>query len=198
MGARALSNYEAWDREAEGSAEARVVNVSPFVARFEVATVPGTRPRRYKLNPGESVHLQAGYVKEFKGAGREMVRATIESLTEREVFPKGRTLPMVVNEAKAQEMAQRWRDELAKGAEPPKPMEVSLPAADGGEPIKMTVTPAAMATNDRAQALAASVPRFDDDEDQAGGPMDDPPPDHNEPDDLPVVTAPAPKGRRGG
>ncbi len=195
---RTLSRYDDdFDRDAAMMSEARVVNVSPHIARFIIATTPGAAPRRYKLAPGESVHIQVGYTKAFVGAGRQPVRATIESLTEREAWPKGPTLPCVVHEERAAEMAERWRTTLARGAEPPKPIDVMLPSADGGEPVKMTVQPAAVATPMQAQAAAAKVPpipAFDDDEDQMGGQLDEPPPDHNEPLE-PVEVPKAGKGK---
>lgn len=182
---RTLSRYsEDFDRDAAMTSEARVVNVSPRIARFEIATTPGAQPRRYKLAAGDSVHIQSGYTQSFTGAGRQPVRATIESLTEMQVWPGGPTLPMVVHEHRAAEMRQRWTEMLAKGAEPPKPMDVMLPSADGGEPIKMTVQPAAPVP---AQ-VSTRAPIVDDDEDQSG-PIDDPPPEHNEP--LEAVTAPS-------
>ncbi|HUS27601.1 MAG TPA: hypothetical protein VMZ53_03810 [Kofleriaceae bacterium] len=169
--------------------EARVINVSPHVARFQIATTPGSQPRRYKLGPGESIHIQIGYTQSFQGAGRQPVRATIESLTEREVWNKGPTLPMVVHESRAAEMRSRWQEMIARGAEPPKPMDVYLPSADGGEPVKMTVQPAAAVTPAQVAAASSRLPAFDDDEDQSAAALDEPPPDHNEP--LEAVTVPA-------
>ena len=189
---RSLSRQqEEFDRDAAMMSESRGGNVSPWTSRFEIATTPGAPPRRYKLEPGQSVHLQLGYTQGFTGAGRQPVRAPIESLTEREVWPKGPTLPQVVHEDKATEMRQRWLDKLAKGAEPPKPVDVMLPSADGGEPIKMTVSPSAAAIPP-AQAAAVAKQIVDDDEDQAGGQLDEPPPDHNDPIEDVVVPSAAP------
>lgn len=178
-----------FDRDAAANSETRVVNVSPFTARFEVAGTPGSPPRRYTLAPGASVHLPSGYCFDFQGAGRQPVRATIKSLTEREVFPGGRPLPMVVHENEARDYAEQWRAEQARANLPPPPVDVMLPNANGGEPIKMTVQPAAPAAAMRQQP----VPDYDD-EDQ-DGPMDEPPPDHNDP--LPVVTTPAATDAKG-
>lgn len=195
---RSLSrSQEQFDRDAEMMSEARVMNVSPHVSRFEIATTPGAQPRRYKLQPGDSVHLQVGYTQAFTGAGRQPVRAPIEALTEREVWPRGPTLPMVVHESRAAEMRARWAELVARGAEPPKPVDVMLPSADGGEPIKMTVQPAAASTPAQAAASAGRLPAINDDEDQ-DGPLDEPPPDHNEPLEpvtLPAAAAPG-KGKR--
>lgn len=195
---RTLSRYnDDFDRDAALHSEARVINVSPHVARFEIATTPGAQPRRYKLAPGESTHIQVGYTQTFTGAGRQPVRATIESMTEREVWPKGPTLPMVVHEDRAAETRSRWEQTIARGAEPPKPMDVYLPSADGGEPVKMTVQPAAPTTPAQVAATSRALPAFDDDEDQAGGELDEPPPEHNDP--IEPVTVPtkaeAKKGR---
>lgn len=193
---RTLSRYkDDFDRDAELNSEARVVNVSPHIARFEIATTPGAAPRRYKLGPGQSTHLQVGYTRGFVGAGRRPVRATIESLTERQVYPgSSRTLPMVVHEERASEVAERWRAELARGVEAPKPVEVMMPSADGGEPIKMMVQPAPLATPAQAAAGAAALPAIDD-EDQDGGEPEEPPPDHDEP--LEAIATPVPTRGKG-
>lgn len=184
--ARGLSTPEDdFDRDAAQMSEARVINVSPFTARFEIATVPGSKPRRYKLEPGDSIHLQYGYTQEFQGAGRQPVRATIESLTEREAFPGGPTLPMVCHVDKQAQVARSWAEALARANTPPKPVKVMLPTANGGEPVEMIVQPA-------PPAFRAPI---EDDEDQDGGPLDEPPPDHNEPD--PVELPEAPKAKKG-
>lgn len=188
---RTLSKYnDDFDRDAAMQSEARVVNVSPHVARFMIATTAGSQPRKYRLQPGESVHIQVGYTHSFTGAGRQPVRATIESLTEMQVFAGGFTLPMVVHESKADEYRARWAEALAKGAEKPKAIDVMLPAADGGEPIKFTVQPAAA-----APALVPQRPVMSDDEDQAEGPLDEPPPDHNDP--IEPVEVPKAKAKGG-
>lgn len=193
---RTLSRYkEDFDRDAAMHSEARVVNVSPHTARFEIATTPGAQPRRYKLEPGQSIHVQLGYTQAFTGAGRQPVRATIESLTEREVWSRGPTLPMVVHEERAAEMAARWAQAIARGAEAPKPIDVMLPSADGGEPIKMTVQPAAVAAPAPTPTASARMAAFDDDEDQTGGELDEPPPEHNEP--LEAVTPAVPTRGKG-
>lgn len=190
---RTLSRYsEDFDRDAAMTSEARVVNVSPHTARFEIATTPGAQPRRYKLASGDSVHIQSGYTHSFTGAGRQPVRATIESLTEMQVWRGGPTLPMVVHESRAAEMRGRWMEMLAKGAEPPKPIDVMLPSADGGEPIKMTVQPSAPV----APQPTTRAPIVDDDEDQAGA-LDEPPPDHNEPLEAVAVPSVAESKRKG-
>lgn len=181
-----------FDRDAEEQSEALVVNVSPWPARFEIATVPGSKPRRYKLESGKSVSLQLGYTTSFIGASRQPVRPTIESLTEIEVYPRGPKLPMVVHIDRASEMRAKWEHELAKGAKPPEPMKVSLPSADGGEPLEMLVTPAGAPMAHREVPKMAPM---DDVEDQ-DGPIDDPPPDHNDP--IEPVTLPvADKGIKG-
>jgi hypothetical protein len=180
---RTNSRYDDFDRDAEMTSEARVVNVSPHVARFEIATTPGSHPRRYKLAPGKSVNIEFGYTQPFTGAGRQKVRAPIEALTELAVWAGGPTLPMVVHEDRADEVRRQWQEMIARGAEPPKPIDVMLPSANGGEPVKMTVQPAAA-----VPMRSAPAPQFDD-EDQASGELDEPPPDHNEP--LEAVTVPA-------
>lgn len=190
---RATDPVAEWDRDAEGQTEARVINVSPHVARFEIATNPGTKARRYTLKPGETVLLQSGYTRDFTGAGRQPVRATIESLTEREVFPKGPRLPMVVHEDRATEVHDQWRAALEAATQAPDLVKVAIPSADGGEPIETLVRPPSIAPSAAAvDKLAAAMPVIEDEEDQAGE-LDEPPPDHDEP--LPVVTEPK-KGRK--
>lgn len=187
-GMRTLSRYEdEFDRDAEQNSEARVVNVSPYVARFEIATTPGAKPRRYKLSPGQSMHLQAGYTRAFQGAGRQPVRATIEALTEREAFARGPALPQVVHEERAREIGDAWDAAIAKGKAPPAPQKVMLPSADGGDPIEMTVQPAGYG----AEPVPMRVAPLEDIEDQ-DGPLDEPPPDHNEPEDIPTIPAAQP------
>lgn len=195
-----LQEQEAFDRDAEAMSEVLVINVSPYEARFEIASTPGTKPRRYKLDPGRTVHLQSGYCEEFIGASRQPVRATIESLTEIEVFPRGPRLPMVVRTEKAHEMRDKWERALAKADAAPAPIKVMMAASDGGEPVEMTVQPSPQAHAPRPPM--APMASLDDDEDQAG-PLDEPPPDHNEPLEpvtLPAATGPAPTsgGKRGG
>lgn len=191
--ARATAHYDdEFDRDAEEQSEALVVNVSPNVARFEIATVQGSKPRRYKLEPGKSVNIQHGYTQDFIGASRQPVRATIESLTEIEVFPKGPRLPMVVHVDKARDMRAQWEAALAKGAVPAAPYVLSIPGANGGDAVEMTVTP----TSPQAPSAARAVmPALEDIEDQ-DGPLDEPPPDHNDP--IEPVTLPvADKGSKG-
>jgi hypothetical protein len=189
---RAPDPNEAWDRDAEGNTEQRVVNVSPYTARFEIAGTPGSPPRKYKLEPGQTTLLPGGYTREFMGAGRQPVRATIESLTEREVFAKGPRLPMVVHEDRQADTHAQWLAVIDSARNPAEPVKVSIPTADGGEPIEALVRPPSIAPSAaKLETIAANMPQMDD-EDQSGGELDEPPPDHNDP--LPVVTAPA-KGK---
>lgn len=179
-----IDPVEEFDRAARETSEAIVVNVSPFVARFEIAGTPGSPPRRYSMQPGESRHLQAGYTEGFLGAGRQPVRATIESLTEREVFPKGPRLPMVVHENRASEVQSKWRQALEDASKPVAPVEVAIPSVEGGEPVKAFVSAPSIAPSAaHVEALSAAMPQLDE-EDQSG-PLDEPPPEHNEPIELP-------------
>ncbi len=180
-----------FDRDAEEQSEAAVINVSPRVARFEIATVQGSKPRRYKLAPGQSVNVQHGYTQDFVGASRQPVRATIESLTEIEVFPKGPRLPMVVHVDKAREYQAKWRAALEAGQKPAEPFKVSLPSANGDDPVEMTITPSAP----QMRGPAPTMPALEDVEDQDGE-IDEPPPDHNDP--LPVELPTAPTGKNKG
>jgi hypothetical protein len=191
---RTLSRYEQFDRDAEQHSEALVVNVSPYTARFEIAGTQGSPPRRYKLDSGKTVHIQAGYAKPIPGASPSKFRApTIESLTERQIRP-GVTLPCVVHVDRANEVREQWRRELAKVAEPPKPVKVMLPTADGGEPVEMTIAPTPPAPEPTPSAVF-------DDEDQIGGEIDEPPPDHDDPIEpvtVPPAAAEAKPGKKGG
>lgn len=186
---RTLSRYDEFDRDAEMTSEALVVNVSPYTARFEIAGTPGSPPRRYKLEPEQTVHIQAGYTKPIPGASPSKFRApTIESLTERQIRAgQPGTLPQVVHSERANQVRAQWREALAKIAEPPKPVKVMLPTADGGEPVEMTIAPSAAAPEPAPQPSRAFA--VDDDEDQITAALDEPPPDHDEP--LEAVTVPA-------
>lgn len=179
-------SIEDFDRDAAQLSEARCINVSPFTARIEIGTTPGSPPRRHKIGPGQSMHLPIGYCSEFTGSGRQPVRATIESLTEREVYPKGPRLPMVVHEERAAEIAAKWREALDSAQKKPDLVEVSIPTADGAEPIKTMIAPPSNAPDaSTIEALRAALPPGPDEEDQSGGPVDEPPPDHNDPIELP-------------
>lgn len=176
---RTLSRYDDdHDARAARSREARVVNVSPFTARFEIGTTPGNDPRFYTLKPGESVHIQRGYAFEFMGASRKPVQPIIESLTERAAYPGGPSLPMVVIDSKANEVKAAWAAAMKRANMAPEPVKVMVPRADGGEPMEMMVQP--------------PVPmrrQITDDEDQDAGPIDEPPPDHNDPEPVTVGAA---------
>lgn len=175
-------DHEDFDEDAREQSEAIVINVSDAPIRFEIATQPGTKPRRYKLAPwsrqGDRVSLQVGYTVPFKGAGRGMVRPTIESLTMCEMVSEitpsathpGRPavrIPLVVHEdradaARAKYVAMRDRVKQSGGA-----MPTILLHTDDGTPMRVQVK------------RAPSMP-IEDVEDQ-GGPLDDPPPDDDTP-----------------
>jgi hypothetical protein len=182
-------NIDDFDRDAEEVSEARVFNVSDDVVRFEIAQGPGSKPRRYKLQPwgkpDSSVHLQLGYTIETKGVGRKMIMPTIEQLTEREVYPRGPRMPMVVSEqdGRAAAARERWVTALAnRGKEAPK--VIVMHTADG-ERVEAQL---------QHQHLPAKAKDdHGETEDQAGGALD-PDPDHdpaNTPDpSLAVPTVP--------
>lgn len=202
-----------WDREAAEQAEAFVVNVTDEVARFEIAGHPGTRPRKYALAPfgkrlengsGDRVSLQFGYALPYKGAGPNLIRATIETLTEREVYPgipgpidehgkrtwrlqPGPRLPMVVHVDKAEQARAAWLSALAMRSEimtaAPK---ILLHTADGSVLEAEAVrTPAPVPESGSApRAQARTVEPVEDVEDQSGGMMEPDP-------DLEAVTVPA-------
>jgi hypothetical protein len=175
---RTLSRYDDHDARASRSREAFVVNVSPFTARFEIGTTPGNDPRFYTLKPGEGVHVQHGYAHEFLGASRQPVRPIIESLTERQAYPGGPSLPMVVINTKADEAKAAWDAAMKRANQAPASIKVSIPRADGGDPVEMHLQP--------EHVPMRGKPVVDDDEDQDAGPIDEPPPEHNEPEAVTV------------
>lgn len=192
-----------FDRDAL-SGEVRCVNVSPFAARFEIATVAGSNSRKYTLQPGQTVMLQRGYTQPFIGASRKEVQPTIESLTERESWPgvrgtdadgkivwkvkPGPRLPMVVAENRADEAHARWDAAMAdKDAAAVAPLRMTLQRTDGSSiEVEAAIEPVPL----RGKAR----PVIEDDEYQCGGPLDEPPPDHDDPDPvtLPAATPAAP------
>lgn len=114
-----MSNGQPYGLEIDDSDEALdnimrpVVNVTDEVVKFTIASVPGSKPLRYKLAPhgkqGSTVMLQEGYVKPYQGAGREMIAPIIERLTSRHVGGnEGDKLPMVVDEEKATAARAAW------------------------------------------------------------------------------------------
>jgi hypothetical protein len=139
---------ESNERDAGEQQERQVVNVSPFVAKFQIGTMPGTRARRHELKPGEAMWLQAGYCDPFIGESLRPVRPTIESLTERHAWEgrnawdkdgkpywavkPGPQLPMVVEVGKADEYRARWRDAMTqKEAADKAPLRMTLQRQDG-------------------------------------------------------------------
>ncbi len=180
------SNMEDFDRDAEEQSEARVVNVTGEVCRFEIAGHPGTKPRRYRLNPHgnqeSGVYLQLGYTVETKGVGRKMIAPTIEQLTEREVYPGGPRLPMVVSEDNGRATAARaaWLAALATKGKAKLPTIVLQDTAGNRVEAELGRAPAPRAAAER-----------EDVEDQGGGPVDvDPdedPANTPDPTDIPTV-----------
>ncbi|HSR79089.1 MAG TPA: hypothetical protein VLN57_21125 [Xanthobacteraceae bacterium] len=196
--AYAQQEYDA-ERDDGLAAEVQVVNVSPFVARFEIGTMPGTRGRKTELKPGETMYLQAGYCQDFIGESLRPVRATIESLTERHAWEgrnawdkdgkpywavkPGPQLPMVVTAAKAPEMRARWAAAIAQHkADENAPLRMTLQRQDGTDvEVQAEIAPAPRRA---APVMQGGI--------EAADPVviDEPPPDHNDPLDLPVATAP--------
>lgn len=181
---RTLSRYDDFDARASRTREALVKNVSPFTARFEIGAGPGADPRYYKLEPGETVHIQRGYAQEFTGASRQAVRPIIESLTERQAWPGGPSLPQVVHIDRAAEVSAQWTEAFKRANVPPAPVKVMVPRADGGEPMEMLVQPPTPVVEP-----VPMRPAIIDDEDQDAGPIDEPPPDHNDPEPVTVGAA---------
>lgn len=188
---------ESNDRDAGEQQERQVINVSPFVAKFQIGTMPGTRARRHELKPGEAMWLQAGYCDPFIGESLRPVRATIESLTERHAWEgknawdkdgkpywavkPGPQLPMVVEVGKADEYRAKWRDAMTQKEQADKaPLRMTLQRQDG--------------TDVQVEAEIAPPPRvvkppvvggFEQD---APHVIEEPPPD----DDLPVMASAPP------
>jgi len=194
---RSESDIE-FDRAAREGGDVRVVNVSPFDARIEIATVPGSPPRMIRLAPGETTLLSRGYTVETRGASKHyMVPAAIEVNTTREAWPGRRSikegketwhtnpgprLPQVVAESKADAVRAQWDQAMSQRAEAEKaPMRIVMQRTDG--------------TSVEVEAAVEPAPR-------ARAPVDDggivPIPD-DDPDDMPPLvlppmqpTAPAP------
>jgi hypothetical protein len=198
-----------FDRDAEEQSEARVVNVTDEVCRFEVAQGPGSKPRRYKLEPfgraDSGVYLQMGYTIETKGVGRKMIAPTVEQLTEREVYPGGPRLPMVASEADGRAAAARkaWLVAMATKGKTKLPTIV-LQDTDGNR-VEAELARAPAPGPTRPADFHGEV------EDQGGAPVDvDPdedPANTPDPTALPVVPAAtiptpmrksAPRGRKAG
>lgn len=214
MQPQSMIDEDEFDRDARDNVERRVVNVSPYVARIEIATTPGTRPRRHRLEPGQSMYLQQGYCTPFLSVTRQPVAAWIETHTEREAWPGQRTfdsnsekyvwkvppgprLPSVVEEGRAEEIKARWDQAMAdKESAATAPLRLTLQRQDG-VPVDVEAT---IAPQPVPMRRAPPV----DEEDQTVA-LDEPPPDDDTPPEpeIPVVTAPvAPAdstrpGRRG-
>lgn len=185
------------DREAGLQEERQVVNVSPFVAKFSIGTMPGTRARRHELKPGETLWLQAGYCGDFIGESLRPVRATIESLTERHAWEgknawdkdgkpywatkPGPQLPMVVEVSKAAEYRARWRAAMTQKEQADKaPLRMTLQRQDGTDvQVEAEIAPAPRA------AKPAVVDGIEQDTPHV---IEEPPPD----DDLPVMASAPP------
>lgn len=184
---RNSSNMDDFDRDAEEQSEARVINVTDEVCRFEIGGTPGTKARRYKLTPfgqrDSGVYLQLGYTIETKGVGRKMIAPTIEQLTEREVFPGGPRLPMVVSEdsGRAEVARATWLSALATKGKAKLPTIV-LQDTDGNR----------VEAELGRMSAPIPIPRAVDVEDQAGEPVDvDPDEDPaNTPDPTALPTVP--------
>jgi hypothetical protein len=191
------TSTEQFDLDAQEQSEARVVNISDEVVRLEIAQQAGSKPRRYALGPygsgNESISIQIGYTQPFRGAGRGLVQATIETLTEREVITEipptigsngtvidhGRRpvrISLVVHEDRAEEMRARYVEALAK-------------LGQKAKTVKSAATHQAWSTPPESRQTRKAEAPIEDLEDQGSGALDEPPPD----DDLPpAVIAPEP------
>lgn len=207
-----------FDRRSRAQSEAQVINVSPFPARWKIATQPGSEPRYYTLEPGETVHLPAGYTIPGKGAGEEDVRPTVESLTELEVWPgereegednklvwttkPGPRLPQVCSVARARGpladgrpgFAEQWKRALAK-RDDMRTAPLKMVMRRGGRSVEVEVEEEEDPRFARRD-MPDPGPELPDDVEDLSAPGEgdnEPPPDHDEPLDaveLPRATGP--------
>jgi hypothetical protein len=194
MKGRTLGTYdEDFDRDAAEQSEVRVINVTDEVVRFQIDQAPGSKPRRYRLQPygtpgsDAGTHIPRNYTIETKGVGRAMIRPTIEALTEREVYPGGPRLPMVVSEenGRAEDFRRKWQTALADKGKAKLP-RIVLTGTEG-ERVE-----AELSMPSRAPAAAAAPAEREDVEDQTGGRVDvdpdlDPDNTPDPGDDLPIA-----------
>lgn len=192
MQGRTLGTYdEDFDRDAAEQSEVRVVNVTDEVVRFQIDQAPGSKPRRYKLQPhgngsDSGVHIARNYTIETKGVGRGMIMPTIEAITEREVYPGGPRLPMVCSVERADRFRAKWIEALANRGKAKLP-RIVLQDAEGNKHEAELAVPGTPAP---AMARKAPAP-VEDVEDQGGGAIDvDPdedPANTPDPADLPIA-----------
>lgn len=65
-----------------------VINVTNAPAKFEISIMPGERPMKYRLLPGETALLAEGYSwVRPKSPGAEPAKSVIEKLTDGKVLP---------------------------------------------------------------------------------------------------------------
>lgn len=219
---RPMIDFDEFEIEAQSNREMNVLNVSPYRARIEIATVPGTRPRRFMLEPGESMYLQHGYCVPFLTATRKEAPPWIETHTEIEAWPgeryydandskykwrvsPGPRLPQVVSEDRARAVAVQWEQALAqRDRDATAPLKLRFERTDGTKvEVEADVDPVPM------RGRAAAAPPVIDEEDQSAPGNDEPPPDDDTPPEpeIPVVSASGavttaapdkPERRRGG
>lgn len=137
-----------FDRIARERGDVHCINVSPYTARFEMATAPGSAPRFIRVDPGGSTMIPHGYTTEIPGAGKFMLPSALDALTTREAWPAGPRLidgrdnpfscaagprlPMVVPVERATEMKAKWDGALAsKSTAQNAPLKFMLQRTDG-------------------------------------------------------------------
>lgn len=147
-----------FDRDSEGG-HVTVVNVSPFPARFEIGTMPGTPPRKIKLEPGEQTQIQRGYAIPTISINRQPQAATIEALTAREAWPGQRSIkagletwhrmpgpqiPMVVHVDRATDVKAQWDEAMfRKLDQETAPPRIVMQRSDGTQfEVEATIEPA--------------------------------------------------------
>lgn len=186
------------DDDAEATVMRTVVNVTDEVVSFSIASMPGSKPLRYKLAPwgknGSSVALQEGYTMPYKGAGREMIDPIIERITKRHVGGSdGDRLPMVVDSSKAEAARASWLRALSthRKSKSVKPVTVSLQV----DPETLQPRAARVAEPFIGEVVEQDTiePPHPDDEPIA---VDGPPPSGPEPEPEPVIAPSAPPTSR--
>jgi hypothetical protein len=195
------------DDDAEATVMRSVVNVTDEVVKFSIASMPGSKPLRYKLapygKPGCTVSLQEGYTMPYKGAGREMVDPIIERITKRHVAGnEGDRLPMVVDQSKADASRAAWLRAHAahRASKARKPITVALEVDPetlqprAARVAAETVKPAAPPMLGEVVAQdTIEPPHPDDDPILADGPPGSGP----EPEPEPVIAPPTSRRARG-
>lgn len=179
------------DDDANDVVMRNVVNITDEEVRFRIATVPGSKPLRYKLapfgKPGSTISMQGGYTLPYRGAGTKMMAPIIEKLTSRHVGGhEGAKLPMVVEESKAQQARSQWLSAMRahKQTKDRKPVTVALSI----DPVTNMPSAARVETPIAPKVKAAPVLRGEEVGDEPIDPV--PPPEDDDPIEPVEVSGP--------